>query len=491
MSKKMIISAVVAGVVLLGGGGLFGWQFPLWLLGIVAFLVLGWSLMVRYKPRQVGSFVHFLVKRIPKGEKGKVFSENHQSGDWPEWFAKQNAEGWQLPECQLKTRWSKDINPRAPLPEYPRPQLTRDRWVNLNGLWSFNVVPEATVSVTEFPGKILVPYAIESALSGVQRPLFAGENLWYQRTFSVPSDWDGEERIVLHFGAVDWQTTVLVNGVEQGVHQGGYTPFSFDITDAVNRNKENQLTVIVWDPTNSDGSSQQRGKQALVPQFISYTASSGIWQTVWMEPVAERHIDRIVTTANIAKGTALLDVQTIGDCDGLTVEVTLAGERQKFTAGVGQPVLVKPDEIRLWTPETPNLYDISVRLLDGDKVVDETDSYFALREVGTVRQGDSTLLTLNGKPVFHNGPLDQGYWPDGIYTAATDEALKYDIELAKSYGFNMLRKHIKVEPARWYYHADKLGIMVWQDMISGGFTVPPRDGWVDYLQHVAPLGVKY
>ena len=196
-------------------------------------------------------------------------------------------DGWKQKEAQLPTRWSKDIDPEAPLPEYPRPQLSRDSWVNLNGLWSFNVVAKEATNVSEFPGQILVPFAIESALSGVHRPLLPGEKLWYNRKFDVPADWNVEARIVLHFGAVDWETTVLVNGLEQGRHQGGYTPFSFDITDAVKRGEENELVVVVWDPTNAETSSQQRGKQTLKPAFISYTASSGIWQTVWMESVAD------------------------------------------------------------------------------------------------------------------------------------------------------------------------------------------------------------
>jgi len=489
LKKYLLFSALIAG--LLAGSIIFGWIFIVWTVGTITGALLAWSLLVRYWPQPIGSLITAVLKLQTKLQDPGPRAADARSEDWPQWFAAQARTGWQQGKAPLSSRWGKTIDPQTVLPEYPRPQLCRPRWMNLNGLWSFAVAARDDEKVSDFPGQILVPFAIESALSGVQRPLLPGEQLWYRRTFTVPAHWLPNERVMLHFGAVDWQATVYVNGQEQGRHQGGYTPFSFDITDALQRDSDNELVVAVWDPTDGQGGGQQRGKQTLVPQFVNYTASSGIWQTVWLEPVAERRIESIITRADTTVGNATLTVTTQGNCEDLTVEVSLADEATAVSAAVNSPVLVTPQTTRLWTPDDPHLYPITVRLLEGDRVIDQVSSYFALREVGTVKRNGSTVFTLNGRPIFHNGPLDQGYWPEGIYTAASDEALRYDIELMKASGFNMLRKHIKVEPARWYYHADRLGMLVWQDMVSGGTVIPPKGLWIDYLQHAAPLGIKH
>jgi len=490
--KYLFIAALAAG--LLAGVIAYGWTFLVWTIGAVAGVVLGWSLLVRYRPQTLGRLMTALFKLRAKFKDPGPRGANARSDDWPAWFATQGRTGWQPSKVSLTSRWGKNIDPQAVLPEYPRPQLARSRWLNLNGLWSCNVVAREEENVSDFPGQILVPFAIESALSGIQRPLLPGERLWYRRPFKLPADWQADERVVLHFGAVDWQATVYVNGQQQGRHEGGYTPFSFDITDALQRDGDNELVVAVWDPTDGDNGGQQRGKQTLDPQMINYTASSGIWQTVWLEPVPERRLDSVfATAADTTHGTAELTVATTGNCSGLRIKVSLDDEPTLIeVAATASAVLsITPQQKKLWTPDTPHLYPITVQLLDGDEVIDEINSYFALREVGTAKVNGNTVFTLNGQPIFHHGPLDQGYWPESIYTAAADEALVYDIEIMKASGFNMLRKHIKIEPARWYYHADRLGMLVWQDMINGGNTIPAKDLWIDYLQHHAPLGIKH
>ncbi|MCG7584347.1 glycoside hydrolase family 2 protein [Photobacterium sp. OFAV2-7] len=492
MQGKIIGLAILAAFLAIGVTAC-GIQFLAWVAAVAAGLFLFWGLMVRYKPRTVGRFVTFLLgcRKI-----ADVKRSDKQSDDWPVWFARQEKEGWKISiEHNHKTQWSEDVGPDNALPEYPRPQLVRERWMNLNGLWSFNVLDKMQDTNEAFPGQILVPYPVEAALSGVGRPVYGGEKIWYKRTFTVPAEWESDERIVLHFGAVDWQARVYVNGQFQTEHVGGYTPFSVDITDAVDHLGENEIVVEVYDPTDSGEKSRdarQLGKQCLTPSMISYTPCSGIWQTVWLEPVAPTRIEQVVTTANIKAGVAMLDVLTNQPTAGFNTRVTIKGEPTSVTVPTGHPIIVAPQEVILWDSDNPHLYEITVELLDGDRVVDQVETYFAIRELGKKKVNGNVVFTLNDKPVFHHGPLDQGYWPDGNYSPASDEALVWDLAQIKAMGFNMTRKHIKVEPARWYYHADRLGIMVWQDMISAsGFAAPPRDLWVDYLQHAAPFGVKH
>ena len=372
------------------------------------------------------------------------------------------AQAWQPAGDHIRTPWADQVNPANPLPEYPRPLMQRSEWMNLNGLWDYAVLPlDATFKKAD--GKILVPYCIESSLSGVGRTVGTDENLWYQRRFSVPKSWKGQ-RVLLHFGAVDWRADIWINGVKAGSHTGGYTPFSLDITDALQAG-ENILTVRAWDGT--DTGFQPRGKQVRKPSGIWYTSVTGIWQTVWLEPVPQQHIAGLRITPDLDGGC--IRILAEGVSQGI-VRARLSGEGNVVTTGglAGAEIEIPVPDARLWSPDDPFLYDLEVSLLVDGKVVDRVQSYCAMREVDTVRDKDGILrMTLNGKPLFMYGPLDQGWWPDGLYTAPTDEALAYDVQKTRDWGFNLIRKHVKVEPARWYYHCDRLGLLVWQDMPSG------------------------
>ncbi len=370
---------------------------------------------------------------------------------------------------RLKTQWAQEVNPDEVLPEYPRPLMTRDEWKNLNGLWDYAITPKEAGQPTDFDGKILVPFCIESSLSGVMKTVGPDQSLWYRMRFSVPRQWKGQ-RVLLHFGAVDWKADVWVNDIKVGQHTGGYTPFSLDITQALDP-KDNTLVVRVWDPT--DTSYIPHGKQVVKPGGIFYTSVTGIWQTVWLEPVPDQHITALHTTPDLDRRVVKVMPDLAGSFDDVLVQVEVSFDGQKVAAGKalgGQPVEVQlPEKTFYWTPDHPYLYDMKVSVLRNGKTLDAVGSYFAMRSFGTQRDDSGIVrLTLNGKPIFHFGPLDQGWWPDGLYTAPTDEALVYDIEKTKELGFNMIRKHVKVEPARWYYHCDRLGMMVWQDMPSGG-----------------------
>ena len=345
--------------------------------------------------------------------------------------------------------------------------MERKEWKNLNGLWEYAIRPTGTQQPADMDGQILVPFAVESSLSGVMKTLGKENELWYSREFTVPSSWKGKN-ILLHFGAVDWQADVWVNGVKMGQHRGGYTPFSFDITPVLAKGK-NQITVKVWDP--SDEGYQPRGKQVKHPDGIWYTPVSGIWQTVWMEPVSANHITRLKTTPDIDKKILIVEAHTATGNPSAVVSVVVSEGGKVVATGKamqGQPVQLAIENARLWSPENPFLYDMKVTLTDNGKVIDEVNSYAAMRKY-SIRQGADgiTRLQLNNRNVFHFGPLDQGWWPDGLYTAPTDEALVYDIKKVKDFGYNMIRKHVKVEPARWYTHCDKLGVIVWQDMPNG------------------------
>ncbi len=375
---------------------------------------------------------------------------------------------WKPAGDRIKTSWAEQINPENVLPEYPRPIMERGEWKNLNGLWQYAIVDKGARTPQTFDGEILVPFAVESSLSGVQKRIDDTKELVYQRTFEVPSAWKGKQ-VLLHFGAVDWKADVWVNDVKVGSHTGGYAPFSFDITPALVA-KSNKLVVRVWDPT--DKSYQPRGKQVSKPSGIWYTPVSGIWQTVWLEPVNEKHIAnlRILpdVDANVLKVDACVAEGTATDM----LEVSVYDGNQLVASGKsinGEQVDVEmPQDVKLWSPDSPFLYTLKVALINKGKVVDKVDSYAAMRKFSSRRDENGIVrLELNNQPLFQFGPLDQGWWPDGLYTAPTDEALRYDVQKTKDFGFNMIRKHIKVEPARWYMHCDQLGIIVWQDMPSG------------------------
>ena len=374
---------------------------------------------------------------------------------------------WKPAGDKIKTTWAEQIDPNNVLPEYPRPIMERKEWKNLNGLWEYAIRPTGTQQPADMDGQILVPFAVESSLSGVMKTLGKENELWYSREFTVPSSWKGKN-ILLHFGAVDWQADVWVNGVKMGQHRGGYTPFSFYITPVLAKGK-NQITVKVWDP--SDEGYQPRGKQVKHPDGIWYTPVSGIWQTVWMEPVSANHITRLKTTPDIDKKILIVEAHTATGNPSAVVSVVVSEGGKVVATGKamqGQPVQLAIENARLWSPENPFLYDMKVTLTDNGKVIDEVNSYAAMRKY-SIRQGADgiTRLQLNNRNVFHFGPLDQGWWPDGLYTAPTDEARVCDIKKVKDFGYNMIRKHVKVEPARWYTHCDKLGVIVWQDMPNG------------------------
>jgi hypothetical protein len=385
-----------------------------------------------------------------------------------------HAEDWQPAKGPLMTRWAKDVAPDTVHPEYPRPQMVRKDWMNLNGLWQLAIGKEGDAPPIgkTLEKRILVPFPVESALSGVMQ---RADRLWYRRTFKVPESWTGK-RTLLHFGAVDWEATVWVNGKELGKHRGGYDAFSFDITDALRKDGEQEIVVGVYDPT--DGGTQPRGKQVRKPQGIYYTPTTGIWQTVWLEPVANIHVESVKILTDINKGTVKLTIEPSVKGARITGNVVLKEPVGWVTVGgikADGTISFRLNEKALWSPEKPTLIQFIVELQDENKKpIDTVDGYFGMRKI-EVKKDDQGIprLFLNNKPYFQVGPLDQGFWPDGLYTAPTDEALKYDIEVTKKLGFNMIRKHVKVEPQRWYYWCDKLGILVWQDMPSGDRSIAP------------------
>src|SRR3954463_13427195 len=393
----------------------------------------------------------------------------------PVWAAQ-----WQPAKAPLMTRWAKDVSPENALPEYPRPQLERAQWLNLNGLWNFAVTRRGDTAPENFTQKILVPFPAESALSGVMTNITDNDRLWYQRTFRVPATWKAA-RVILHFGAVDFEATVRINGKEVGNHRGGYDPFNFDITDALKDSGENELLVSVYDPT--DASPNSRGKQVRKPdRGIFYTATSGIWQTVWIEAVPENGILALKILPDLDAKTVRIDAvrqtpRIAGQARPLSIEaVAMDGNTEVARARVkdGEPLVLNLPAPKTWSPENPFLYNLAVMVKEPGKTVDTVQSYFGMRKVALAKDDTGvTRIFLNNKPYFMVGPLDQGFWPDGLYTAPTDQALRYDIEVTKQLGFNMARKHVKVEPERWYYWCDKLGLIVWQDMPSGDRFISP------------------
>ena len=381
------------------------------------------------------------------------------------------AQDWKPAEGRLMTRWAKDVSPDSVLPEYPRPQMVRKEWQNLNGLWEYAIRPKAEGKPDKWDGRILVPFAAESALSGVMKPVGPDNRLWYRRTFTIPEKWAGQ-RVLLHFGAVDWEATVWVNGKEIGTHRGGFDPFSFDLTDALTKRGEQEVVVSVWDP--SDSGTQARGKQVLKPGGIYYTAVTGIWQTVWLEPVpADGFIASLRITPNVDKST--VRIAPVGT-KGRKVQITVFDRGSAVVAAecdMNKSIDIPIAEPKLWDPERPHLYELMVTLEGEGEAADAVGSYFAMRKIALQKDEHGVQrIFLNDKPLFQYGPLDQGWWPDGLYTAPTDEALKYDVEVTKKLGFNMIRKHVKVEPARWYHHCDTLGMLVWQDMPNGDKQAP-------------------
>jgi len=388
--------------------------------------------------------------------------------------AAESAEPWRPAEGPLMTRWAKDVSPENVHPEYPRPQLVRHEWLNLNGLWQWEPAAPGggAPSGRDLAGEILVPFPLESALSGVME---RADRLWYRRTFRVPDGWQGL-RVLLHFQAVDWEAAVYVNGKELATHRGGYDPFSVDVTDALVPDGEQELVVGVFDPTSVG--EQPRGKQVDEPKGIYYTPSTGIWQTVWLEPVPAASIGGLRIVPDVDGSCVRVTAQGTGTTPQHRVEAVIRqGDREIARAGgrVGDEIQVPLDRqtLRLWSPDDPFLYDLTVTLSAGGGELDKVDSYFGMRKIDLARDENGFVrMRLNDRFLFQIGPLDQGFWPDGLYTAPSDEALRYDVEVTKQLGFNMTRKHVKIEPDRWYYWCDRLGLLVWQDMPSGRNRTP-------------------
>ncbi len=379
---------------------------------------------------------------------------------------------WAPVQGHIMTRWAAEVRPDLALPDYPRPQMVRENWLNLNGLWNFAITAKDAPKPDRWDGQVLVPFAVESALSGVGKPVGAAKALWYRRTIEVPKKWrDG--RVLLHFGAVDWESTVWVNGREMGTHRGGYDPLTYDIRDALKGGAKQEIVVRVWDPTDDDNSGIARGKQVMKPRGIFYTAVTGIWQTVWLEPVPSAYIAGFKLTPDIDRATLTVVPELKGSAEGTRVAVSVKRGEQAIAeaeGAAGSPIEVEIPSPALWSPADPALYDLLVVLKKDGRPVDTVAGYAGMRKIALGRdERGFNRLFLNNQPLFEIGPLDQGWWPDGLYTAPTDAALRYDIETIKALGMNMLRKHVKVEPERLYYWCDKLGLLVWQDMPSALF----------------------
>jgi hypothetical protein len=392
-----------------------------------------------------------------------------------------HAADWRPAKGPLMTKWAKDVGPDKALPEYPRPQMVRKDWICLNGQWQFAVAregDEAPVGKT-LDGQILVPFPVESALSGVMKP---AQRVWYRRTFDLKPEWAGR-RLLLHFGAVNWEATVWVNGQKFDTHRGGYDGFTLDITGALKKDGPQEVVVGVWNPI--DGGTQPRGKQVRKPGGIFYTASTGIWQTVWLEPVPKASIASLQIVPDLDHNKIIVTVHGRGTGKNHRATITVSARdvdpASRLHVPLEQPVEVTVSRAVPWSPESPFLYDLTVDLIDdqANTGIDAVAGYCALRKISVGKDDKGvTRMLLNNKPYFQVGPLDQGFWPDGLYTAPTDAALKSDIEITKKLGFNMARKHVKVEPERWYYWCDKLGLLVWQDMPSGDKSVRPGQGQI-------------
>ncbi len=376
-----------------------------------------------------------------------------------------NEASWKIADNPLLTEWAAKVDPDVPWPEYPRPDMVRDNWLNLNGLWDYAITPKGT-RPEKWDGKILVPFPVESALSGVRKRVSDSMNLWYKTTFRIPSGWK-KGKLLLNFEASDWETTVWVDGKEAGTHRGGYDPFSFEISGLLRLKADHDLLVCVWDPTSSGP--QPRGKQVNEPGGIWYTPTTGIWQTVWIEPVSKAYIRSFRVVPDVDTKTFSFSVSPSEE--GLSAEVTMSDHGKRVAKAAGdcsQTISVGIEDPVLWTPDNPFLYDITIELRKGDKPVDKIASVAGMRKISLGKAaGGFTRILLNNVFLFQNGPLDQGFWPDGIYTPPTDEAMSHDLVMLKKMGFNMLRKHVKVENRRYYNWCDRLGLLVWQDMPSG------------------------
>lgn len=384
----------------------------------------------------------------------------------PWWPGQAQTSAWKPVEGNITTPWASSVTPANAWREYPRPQMVRAEWQNLNGLWQYTITQKdkGDVMPKEFSQQILVPFPIESALSGVKKAFKPEEVLWYKRTVEIKKI-KKSERMLLHFGAVDWHATVYVNGHEVGQHKGGYTAFTFDITDELHTGT-NEVVVRVTDPT--DTALFPIGKQTLRPRTAFYTASSGIWQTVWLESVPEVSMQELMITPDIDKNTVTISVISRGNAKGYSLEAVVATKGKsvvKKQGAVGDVLTISMPNVHLWSPGDPFLYDLTLRLTQKGKTVDEVRSYFGMRKMEVRHDAaGKPRLYLNHEEIYNLGVLDQGFWPDGLYAAPSDSAFIFDISSIKSMGFNTIRKHLKVEPARWYYHCDRLGMLVWQDM---------------------------
>lgn len=384
---------------------------------------------------------------------------------------------WKPVSGNIMTRWAKEVDPYRPHPLYPRPQMRRQNWLCLNGLWQYAIRDREQGKPKQYDGTILVPFPLESALSGVKKQLAPNQLLWYKRKFQIPSAWKGK-KILLHIEASDWETTISINGTPLGQNRGGYSPFYLDITDVLIPKESQEITISVWDPC--DKGQQPRGKQVTNPRSIWYTSVSGIWGSVWLEPVPDNYIKSVNITSDLDRKWTFFDVRGEGILKN--VKVKIFANRQLLAEGsgvTGQPVGVNLShiDVKPWSPDSPFLYDAQIFLLDGQsQVADSVDTYFGVRKIHLVKGKDGILrLFLNNRFIFQFGTLDQGWWPDGLYTAPNDEAMASDIEVLKELGFNLIRKHVKVEPRRYYYWCDKLGMLVWQDMPNGGLHIGPKD----------------
>ena len=380
-----------------------------------------------------------------------------------------NAQSWKAVEGKIMSKWAETVDPENVWQEYPRPQFERSQWKNLNGLWDYAILKSHQIQPQKFQGKILVPFSFESSLSGVGKNINPNDKMWYRRSFKLPKNWSGKD-VVIHFEAVDYKCALWVNDILVGTHKGGFDRFSFNITPYLKSSGSQKVVLAVEDATNF--SSQPRGKQQINASGIYYTPVSGIWQTVWLEAVSsESYLKQVKTTTDIDKSTvSIIPMTNVSLVKRYKVAVNIFFDEKKVASGItnpNKPLNLKIDNAQLWSPEHPHLYDVKLDLINpSGKIIDQVKSYFGMRKISLADHKGVKYLFLNNAPLFHYGPLDQGWWPDGLLTPPSDKAMRYDIEMTKAMGFNMIRKHVKIEPDRWYFHCDQLGIMVWQDMPS-------------------------